>query len=411
MAAPQMPVSHTTTFLDQPPSCLEFCPAFPEHLVIGTYLLSQSEEDTSSSESTRTGSLQLFKLDPTSFNLTQEQRLSLKHAVFDLHFSPRDPSLFAVALSTAAVAIFRVESVEASNPQIRYLSTIPVHDDPAELALHLAWIPPSLEQADVHQRDGFAVSFSGGQVSVFHTNGASNELIRESMSEIQFPGSSIEVWYVAFNQTNPKGRGLPSLFSGDDFSQVREFVFPGLLNSSDDEDENASSPYQKFNDRGKHHGAGVTAILPLFTDESSTVLLTGSYDGYIRVYRLNMRGQVLEELDLGGGVWRLKLIKTTRKQAMSSDPPSPKGLDYYILASCMHAGTRILKLSHTYASDSSHEQWTFEVLTQFTEHESMNYASDFRIQLDNGITTDGTLLLCVSSSFYDKRVCVWNATI
>lgn len=340
---------------------------------------------------------------------TQVQRIPLDHAVFDLHFSPRDPSLFAIALSTSAVALYRIETAD-EGPRIQYVNTIPVHEDPSQLSLFLAWIPPNLEHDVEPAPDGFAVSFSGGQISVFHTNTPAEELTRDSMSEIEFTGSPIEVWYVAFDSTKPAGNGLPSLLSGDDFSQVREFVFPGKLVAGDeDEDEDAVSPYQKFNDRGRHHDSGVTAILPISGGDAGTVLITGGYDGHIRVYRLAMRGQVLTELDLGGGVWRLKLITTTAKAPPVSNQGCVEGRDYYILASCMHGGTRVVKLSRNPSNADGDGQWSFEVLAEFTEHESMNYASDFRIKENTGL--DDIQLLCVSSSFYDKRVCVWNAAI
>ena len=337
---------------------------------------------------------------------TQVQRIPLDHAVFDLHFFPRDPSIFAVALSTAEVALYRIETTN-SGPQIQFINTISVHEDPSQLSLCLAWIPPNLEPSSGPTPDGFAVSFSGGQISVFHANDPNTpaaQLTRENMTEIEFPGSPIEVWYVAFNSTKPSGHGLPSLFSGDDFSQLREFLFPGRLTAGDadadeDEDEDSLAPYQKFNDKGRNHNAGVTAILPFLSDETGTVLVTGSYDGNIRLYRLATRGQVLTELDLGGGVWRLKLIKSTTR------PDCAEGRDHYILASCMHAGTRVVKLSYI-PSGTGDEEWSFEVLVEFTEHESMNYASDFWLRENSG--AGGVDLLCVSSSFYDKRVCVWN---
>ena len=337
------------------------------------------------------------------------QRIPLDHAVFDLHFSPRHPSIFAVALSTAAVALYRVETTD-TRPQIQYINTIPVHEDPDQLSLFLAWIPPNPEHDAELSPDGFAVSFSGGQISVFHANTPNTrpaELTRKNMTKIEFSGSPIEVWYVAFDSTKQPGHGLPSLFSGDDFSQLREFIFPGKLKAGDadedDGDEDFVAPYQKSNDRGRHHGAGVTAILPLSSDETGTVLVTGSYDGNIRVYSQAMRGQVITEIDLGGGVWRLKLIRST------ASPDCVEGRDYYILTSCMHAGTRIVKLSYRPGGADGDAQWTFEVLAEFTEHESMNYASDFQMQESPG--TGVVKLLCVSSSFYDKRMCVWNVEI
>lgn len=59
----------------------------------------------------------------------------------------------------------------------------------------------------------------------------------------------------------------------------------------------------------KLHHAGITAILPL----SKTLITTGSYDDHIRLLQLpkipgDTRPQLLAELNLGGGVWRLKLL-------------------------------------------------------------------------------------------------------
>lgn len=354
---------------------------------------------------------------------TQVQRLSLNYAVFDFHFSPRDPALFAVALGTVAVSLYRIrDASHSSTPAIEFVRTIPVHDDPSQLTLYLAWIPPLEEGQNGDsgcdsETDGFAVSFSGGQVSVFHTNCTpSHELTRDTMSEIQFPASPpIEVWYLAFSPSRATENQLPSLFSGDDFAQVREFVFPLQSNSEDEnEDENDTTlaPYQKSHDRGRHHGAGVTAILPLFGDDLGTVLLTGSYDGCVRVYRLGARGIVLAEMDLGGGVWRLKLIQTTGADTMPSDSVREGGQRYYVLASCMHAGARVVEVLHTARRrdrDDECDSWSFRVLAEFTEHTSMNYASDFWASR-NG-EGGAAELFYVSSSFYDRRVCVWRPSI
>jgi diphthamide biosynthesis protein 7 len=54
------------------------------------------------------------------------------------------------------------------------------------------------------------------------------------------------------------------------------------------------------------HEAGVTAILPLAND----LLITGSYDDNIRLIAAPPVGrrQVAAELNLGGGVWRLRML-------------------------------------------------------------------------------------------------------
>lgn len=69
MPSVQNPQSATTVFLDQPPSCLEFCPEAPDYFVVGTYLLSEIKTDQGEIEQAKTGSLQLWKLDPVSKKL------------------------------------------------------------------------------------------------------------------------------------------------------------------------------------------------------------------------------------------------------------------------------------------------------------------------------------------------------
>jgi diphthamide biosynthesis protein 7 len=66
----QHPSSFQTVFLDQPPSCLQFCPRDPDHFVIGTYLLTETKNDQSGEiTQKKTGSLQLWHLNPTSYDL------------------------------------------------------------------------------------------------------------------------------------------------------------------------------------------------------------------------------------------------------------------------------------------------------------------------------------------------------
>lgn len=88
------------------------------------------------------------------------------------------------------------------------------------------------------------------------------------------------------------------------FSADGKAVFSG----GDDATLRFGGPAGEWSDR-RTHGAGVTAILPLANEENVTV--TGSYDDRIRVLFTPQVGrkQMLAEQDLGGGVWRLKMLR------------------------------------------------------------------------------------------------------
>lgn len=66
----QLVQSLQTLILDLPPSCIEFCPAYPDHFVVGTYDLQKDDKDqneeggelTSKQPQTRNGSLILFRV-------------------------------------------------------------------------------------------------------------------------------------------------------------------------------------------------------------------------------------------------------------------------------------------------------------------------------------------------------------
>lgn len=111
------------------------------------------------------------------------------------------------------------------------------------------------------------------------------------------------------------------------------------------------------------------------------------------------RRQVHAEMDLGGGVWRLKVLnkKLAPQAAPNSSEATQPPEEVLLLVSCMHAGARIVKLIRT------GEDWRFEVLAKFEEHKSMNYGSDSQVGLNaNGQRT------FISTSFYDRLLCLWR---
>ena len=81
---------------------------------------------------------------------------------------------------------------------------------------------------------------------------------------------------------------------------------------------------------------------------------------------------------------------------------------YTLLASCMHAGSRIVQLSR------SGDEWEFAVLAKFEEHKSMNYGSDVQplVAGAGGGDVEGgeqqAKRVIVSTSFYDKLMCIWS---
>lgn len=209
----------------------------------------------------------------------------------------------------------------------------------------------------------------------------------------------IEVWFVALSTaTDAQHQSeIPFMFTGNDFGSLHTRRFDGL-----DDSELVAPMLLEHDDRARHHTAGVTAILPLafpMVDEAP-VLLTGCYDESLRVYHATRRGEVLAEQGLDGGVWRLQLLDSTASSA--------SGWSYLVLASCMHAGTRLVRVTCKIEDGAS--EWGIEVLAKFTEHESMNYASGVWMG-QGGRETARSELLCVSSSFYDRRLCVWTVDL
>jgi diphthine methyl ester acylhydrolase len=72
---------------------------------------------------------------------------------------------------------------------------------------------------------------------------------------------------------------------------------------------------------------------------------------------------------------------------------------WVILASCMHAGTRVLRIVM-----QPNGSWSLEVIAKFEEHKSMNYGSDTQIN-------DNRKMSIISTSFYDRLVCLWDLEI
>lgn len=318
---------------------------------------------------------------------TEIQRVRTDGAVLDVHFQPRIANQtrdrLCVATSTGIVELFDLVSSDPPRQRSSAFRVAPTDI----LVLSVAWHP--------RKDDLVAVSLSTGQVKVCHLNTGEGNPAADAIFDIDWGpvihSHDLEAWTVVFNKEGS------TIFSGGDDSILRchsllDNVFYSPNMNADVLTENAdqSGPtFIRWIDR-KAHAAGVTTILPLFRD----VAITGSYDDRIRIVSTaHFKRRVLAERNLGGGVWRLKYIKGSESSDMAAEHANMRVV---LLASCMYVGTRVVEVQ------KRGEDWTFEVLARFEEHKSMNYGSDVQPAKDQGKRT------LISTSFYDKLLCLWH---
>jgi diphthamide biosynthesis protein 7 len=371
--------------LDLPPSCCEFSPNHPEYFVIGTYYLEQQElasdsdkehktEETSleaKAAQQRNGSVILYHLENDKLHWVYS--LPTNFAILDLHFdlrnSPGVPeNLFISANSTGSLAFYQMVLNDDGPTSVEQKSVCQLWDQ-SILVLSFAFHPSNDTL--------LGATLSTGEVALCRIDRRKCEAVSFLMNT----SHTLEAWTLNFGiQPN-------QLFSGGDDAVLQRITLSEELGGSteDDLDDIEPPPSVLWQNR-KIHGAGVTAILPL----TDTCCLTGSYDDYARIISVDKRPVCLSECNLGGGVWRLKLVSF--RQCKESQSP---GGQYDVIASCMHAGARLLRIE-------LHPTPTITVLARFEEHQSMNYASDVQ-----HVTSFGNYTV-VSTSFYDKRLCLWR---
>ncbi|KAJ4362313.1 hypothetical protein N0V83_010406 [Neocucurbitaria cava] len=365
--------------LDLPPSCIEFFPLNPQYAVVGTYNLQQQGEQepsdgahvAQSKSQQRNGSLILIRV--VGDNVEILQTLSTPSAILDIHFLTQvSSSNFGVATSTGTFGIYALEPWQR-DPKLVHIKTIQYFSEDV-LITAFSWHPESFM---------VGMTLSSGQVCLGVIETEEETAAPLHMDVVRH---DLEAWTLAFL---PDGSGL---LSGGDDSALR---FTELADGSA-----TSMPWADK----KIHGAGVTAILPIHLSNEGSLIVTGSYDDHLRLIHVSTSGrrQLHAETNLGGGVWRLKLLE--RKPALPahhgvekwrSEPPPE---DVLLLVSCMHAGSRIVRLSRSATSD-----WKIEVLAKFEEHTSMNYGSDSQPDMnEKGQRT------FITTSFYDRLLCFWR---
>ncbi|KAI2634492.1 WD40-repeat-containing domain protein [Xylaria nigripes] len=412
--------------LDLPPSCIEFCPAHPDHLVVGTYNLqkdepagidndddlSDNEDKTMKKPQNRNGSLVVFRLGGNPDDISCLQTVSYPSALLDLHFHPHQDKhdVLATVSSTGTLSFFRLSPRQSpSAPLVKLVTHRPLGEDETVLLLSCAWHPSlphllAITTSDYHVHilrvdDSWGVHSTSTSPIMTHTLEAWTVAFSPFITDSQFPAN---------DESSETSREV-TVYSGGDDSKLlsTSCVYIGDENGTMEcDDEVISTSHPTITIKG--HSAGVTAILPLSLTSSvgSRVIVTGSYDDCIRVYSVHPQvggvmvrpPKLLAKENLGGGVWRLKLIQLVEPTA-ETIITAQTNWSAFVLASCMHAGSRVLEIV-----GNGDECCQIKVLGRFEEHKSMNYGSDFQ----PGTGLDGRQLRCVSTSFYDRLLCLWT---
>lgn len=288
-------------------------------------------------------------------------------------------NVLGAATSTGSIETYTL-SDQSGTPRIEHVRTIQYFSEDV-LITAFAWHPESWS---------VAMTLTTGQVYLGNLDLSEAS---ETPQSVELATHDLEAWTLAFI---PDGSGI---YSGGDDSALRFIEVPMNLEYHRNfavEPEYGARRWMSWADK-KIHSAGVTAILPLEADQHGARLLTGSYDDHIRLVHIPMVGRrtILAEMNLGGGVWRLKRLNP----ASPSMPSRQYGSnEVVLLVSCMYAGVRVIRL---YQDDES--QWQFEILAKFEEHKSMNYGSDCQVS-PNG---KGQRTF-ITTSFYDRLLCLWR---
>lgn len=124
----------------------------------------------------------------------------------------------------------------------------------------------------------------------------------------------------------------------------------------------------------KSHDAGVTSFLSY----AEHCLITGSYDEHLRIFDTRTLRQPITDVQLGGGIWRIKPSKC--------DPN-------LLLCACMYKN-----FSLCHINDERNE---LKVVGEFTKHTNICYGADWAPErLENNSQ------VMVTCSFYDKLLCI-----
>ncbi|XP_071964001.1 diphthine methyltransferase-like [Antedon mediterranea] len=303
----------------------EFCPSPSHHnvLAIGTYQLATSDgvdpnDVTSDIPKKRLGRLLLFHCDENKLQETQRQDMA---AILDMKWNPNSsdrPSELALVNADGKLQLFQLD-----NKVINELCSSLIGDD--RLGLSLDWSNAKYQNSEPH----IVTSDSKGMITTFKVT------FDRSLTQVnQWKAHGFEAWIAAFNYWQPS-----IIYTGGDDCRLKGW------------DVRTSCEMPTF--VSKSHSMGVCSIHSNIHKEN--IIATGSYDETILLWDTRKMRSPLSEINVGGGVWRLKWHPTNGE---------------VLLAACMHNGFHILNCS---LSDGCPQP----IIASYEKHESLAYGVDW----------------------------------
>lgn len=344
--------------------CLDSVECVPDEEIsvfaCGNYELLKEEAPEGNGKQTKIGKIQLFAVDKESEKLEILQHLETC-AVLDMKWKkkPLESSgkryLLGMAGENGFLETFLFKRNEypgfGYKGQLYNFERVDLNffDSTNSLALSMDW-----NDRGNQNEERCVVSMSDGSLCLVYLQN------REFVLGNKWLAHENEAWIAAFDCWNTE-----LLFSGSD-----DCTFKGW-------DLRCLSPI--FINRNSHK-AGVTSIQS--SPKWEHVLLTGSYDEYVRVWDNRMLGIPQHEVKVEGGVWRIKWNDL-------------EGFENLVAVACMHGGSKILKFQEI-------ANWLFKN-GEFNKHESLVYGIDWIPSISSRGNHYG-----VSCSFYDHSLRLWK---
>lgn len=274
-----------------------------------------------------------------------------------------------------------------------------LHEDSSGPAVILSVDCPQRQSASKGQGSLACASDASGSVHVFRVGHESARLVTRIKN-----AHLGECWTSAIRADYAMG---DDIFSGGDDGTLAVWDLRVSANTTGAlcGQTECSKAVVRF--RAPHGGVGVTSLLLPGRYESSSLpshkFYSGGYDDTLRLWDIRSPRSCVNELNVGGGVWRIKA--------------NPRD-DNVLLLACMYDGCKVVRRE---TDDSLH------LVTEYREHKSLAYGaawlqfenSDHHVNVDEFNKSDAThsatdmsqhsfCEYVLTGSFYDHSLHMWT---